>query len=161
MSNISKIVAINLVAIALVACGNSGTGNDGQTQTPAPATEPAPVAAPTPVVEPTQENLPGTYSGMLPCGDCKGVITKLQLIADGTYKVNETFDGKGEGEGAVLDSDGKWNFDPASRRVTLDPTAQDWQDRVFEAVATGALRPLDGNDVPYSTDGLHDLRVVK
>lgn len=161
MSNISKIVAITLVAIALAACGNSGTGTNDQAQAPvpAPATEPVaePVAAP--VVEPTMENLPGTYSGTLPCGDCKGVITKLELIADGSYKVNEIFDGKGEG--SMLDSDGKWSFDSASRRVTLDPTAQDWQDRVFEATGTAALRPLDGNSVPYSTEGLNDLHLVK
>ena len=157
MSNISKIVAINLVAIALVACGNSGTGNDGQTQTPAPATESAPVAAPTPVVEPTQENLPGTYSGMLPCGDCKGVITKLDLLADGTYKLNETYDGK-VGDGSVLDSTGKWAADLAAKRLTLDPAAEAWEDRTFNIVSAGHIRPLDMQGNAYSTEGLNDLR---
>lgn len=153
MHKISNIVAISVVAAALAACGNSGTGN--QAQTPAP-TAGAVMPAPAPVIEPTQENLPGTYSGTLPCGDCKGVITKLELLADGSYKVNERFDGKGEG--AVLDSDGKWNFDPASRRVTLDPSAQDWQDRAFEALTSGGLRPLDGSGAPYSIEGVNDLK---
>lgn len=157
MSKISKIVAINLVAIALVACGNNGTGTDSQAQTSAPVAESG--AAPAPVVEPTQENLPGTYSGTLPCGDCKGVITKLELLPDGTYKINETFDGKSDG--AALDSNGKWTFDPASRRVTLDPAAQDWQDRAFDALNTKSLRPLDSNGAPYSTEGLNDLKSTK
>ena len=155
MHKIREIVVINLMAVALAACGNSGGGNEAQVQ--AVSADPSAATAAVLVVEPTQENLPGTYGGTLPCGDCKGVVTKLELLADGSYKINEIFDGRSDN--AVLDSNGKWAFDPDSRRVTLDPTAQDWQDRVFETLVTGALRPLDGNGTPYSSEGVNDLRV--
>lgn len=154
MIELSKIVLVGLVAVVLVGCGNSG--NEGQEQAPAQVAAPVTV----PVAEATQQDLPGIYSGTLPCGDCKGVITKLELTTDGSYKVNEVFDGK-SGDGSTLDSDGKWTFDQASHRLTLDPTAQDWQDRQFEVVSVGVLRPLDGNGDAYSTEGANDLKLNK
>ena len=157
MSKLSKIFAINLVAIALAACGNAGNGTNDQAPAPAPATESIAVPTPATVVEPTMENLLGTYSGTLPCGDCKGVITNLELLADGTYKLNETYDGK-VGDGSVLDSAGYWAVDLTTKRLTLDPAAKAWEDRTFNIVSAGHIRPLDIQGNAYSAEGLNDLR---
>lgn len=154
MLKVGKVIAINVVAFALVACGNNST--DKQEQAGAPSTSAVNTA---PAGELTQASLPDAYSGTLPCGDCKGVVTKLNLLEDGTYTLHETFDGKEKG--GMLESKGKWALDVATRRATLDPLAQDWEDRVFEVVASGALRPLDGNGAPYSNEGLNDLQVSK
>lgn len=157
MKNIATISALTLM---LAACGdNTPTAAESPTLPPVnTADSVAPVEAPAPIVEPTQQNLPGVYAGRLPCGDCAAVVTRLELLADGSYKVNEVFDGKSDS--AALDSDGKWIFDSLTRRVTLDPTAQDWQNRTFEALNTGALRPLDANGAPYSASDVNDLKVV-
>lgn len=149
MSKLTNIVWIGLTAAALAGCGNSGGTQDRTAASSGLATAPE--------VEVTQQGLPGDYAGTLPCGDCAGVITKLELNADGGYKINEIFDGK-SGDGSTLDSDGKWTFDQASRRLTLDPAAQDWQDRQFEVVGAGILRPLDGNGSAYSVEGANDLK---
>lgn len=36
----------------------------------------------------------GNYSGSLPCGDCKGILTKLTLNADKTYQLSSQYLGK-------------------------------------------------------------------
>ncbi|MEJ1098112.1 MULTISPECIES: copper resistance protein NlpE [unclassified Pseudoxanthomonas] len=151
MLKASKVITVSIVAFALVACGNNST--DKQEQTEAPKS--ADVAPAT--VEVTQASLPGAYIGTLPCGDCKGVITKLELLADGSYKLNETYDGK-VGDGSILDSTGTWNADLASRRLKLDPAAQEWEDRTFEIVSAGHIRPLDAAGNPYSAEGGNDLK---
>ena len=162
MSQILKIATVTVIAAALAACGNTGPAPTSDPETPIPAASTDSAASTevaVPLVEPTQQNLPGVYAGRLPCGDCAAVVTKLELSGDGTYKVNEVFEGKPGG--ATLDSDGTWTFDVATRRVTLDPTAQDWQDRVFEAVNTGALRPIDARGVAYSSEGVNDLTIAR
>lgn len=153
MLRTSKVIAINVVAFALMACGNTSTDKQEQTEAPTSKVDAAPA-----VMEVNQADLPGIYSGTLPCGDCKGVITKLELLADGSYKLNEIYDGK-VGAGSVLDSTGTWNADMASKSLKLDPSAQDWQDRVFTIVGSGSLRPLDGSGIPYSSEGSNDLQL--
>lgn len=36
----------------------------------------------------------GSYSGSLPCGDCKGILTKLTVNADKTYTLSSQYLGK-------------------------------------------------------------------
>ncbi len=38
----------------------------------------------------------GNYSGSLPCGDCKGILTKLTLNGDKTYILSSQYIGKEE-----------------------------------------------------------------
>lgn len=105
------------------------------------------------------EDIPGRYTGTLPCLDCAGTSTSLELLTDGSYKISERFDGKSEG--AELDSDGKWTFVATENRIILDPTAQDWEDRHFEVLGGGRLRPLDSNGAAYSIEGTNDMLRVK
>lgn len=138
--------------LALTACKQSEV-ESGSVPASAPAQGVA--SAPSqPAV--TSEALIGIYGGALPCGDCKAVNTRLELLADGKYKVNEVFDGRVDNN--VLDSDGTWTLDSAANLLTLNPTAQDWADRVFKVKGSSVLGPLDGAGVEYSTDGVNDLR---
>lgn len=157
MSTRSKLMMMGFTVVALAACDGSAPAPESQAQIPAsdPVTTQQAAA---PVVEATEQNMLGSYAGTLPCGDCKGVITKLELSADGTYTLSEIYDGK-VGNGSVLDSSGRWTADFASKRLTLDPAAQDWEDRSFNVLSAGHIRPLDASGNAYSLDGANDLRV--
>lgn len=37
---------------------------------------------------------PGSYTGILPCADCSGIETILDIKADGNYTLDETYQGK-------------------------------------------------------------------
>lgn len=40
----------------------------------------------------------GTYTGVLPCADCSGIQTSLQLNLDLTYKLSQIYLGKNQGK---------------------------------------------------------------
>ncbi|MFP9097469.1 copper resistance protein NlpE [Flavobacterium sp. RHBU_24] len=58
----------------------------------------------------------GSYSGSLPCGDCKGILTKLTLNADNTYMLSSQYLGK---ENKPNIYKGTYNLDD-KKIVTLD-----------------------------------------
>lgn len=58
----------------------------------------------------------GSYSGSLPCGDCKGILTKLTLNADNTYALSSQYLGK---EAKPHMYKGTYNLDN-KKIVTLD-----------------------------------------
>ena len=101
------------------------------------------------------EGISGVYRGVLPCGDCKEIVTILEIADTGDYKISERFEGRAEF--AELDSAGKVLLDGDLRRVTLDPSGEGWENRVFEVTHSGGLRPLDSTGVAYSSDGVADL----
>lgn len=158
MSTLNKWVVMVFTVVALAACDGTTPAPESQASVPASAPVTAEKTAAPVVVEPTEQNMPGSYAGTLPCGDCKGVITKLELSDDGTYTLSEVYDGK-VGDGSVLDSSGRWTADFASKRLTLDPAAQAWEDRSFDVLAAGHIRPLDASGKAYSLDGANDLRI--
>ena len=45
----------------------------------------------------------GIYKGVLPCADCAGIETTLQLNSDGTYDLTQNYSGKG-----TFVETGKW-----------------------------------------------------
>lgn len=66
----------------------------------------------------------GPYQGLLPCADCAGIVTLLELTEDGHYRLNERYERRSEtpvvqsgafvwdDTGAVIALDG---FDPPRR----------------------------------------------
>jgi uncharacterized membrane protein len=50
----------------------------------------------------------GTYSGYVPCPDCPGIETYLQLKPDKSYRLEETFSGK---TGEVTVTEGNWGLE--------------------------------------------------
>lgn len=59
---------------------------------------------------------PGTYKGVLPCGDCDGIETVLTLNADMTYRLIETYQGEA---GKPASAKGIFVWDKAGQVVTL------------------------------------------
>lgn len=62
----------------------------------------------------------GTYHGQLPCADCEGIDTHLQLNRDGSYVLKEHYMGK---RGAVFQSRGKYVYIPKQHLIQLDASA--------------------------------------
>jgi uncharacterized lipoprotein NlpE involved in copper resistance len=89
-----------------------------------------------------------TWLGVLPCADCDGIQTRLQLVRDGetrTYTLEETYLGA-EGE-AVFRQEGRWIEEPVDGDAggpgyRLDPGEP--ASRRYLLRADGALDQLDG-----------------
>lgn len=93
----------------------------------------------------------GRYRGTLPCADCSGIETTLQLREDGHYTLTETYLGRGK----PFVSQGQFAWDATGRRITLDDAANR---RVFK-VEEGQLRQLDLEGHPI-TGGLAEAYVL-
>jgi len=66
--------------------------------------------------EPEKPVWMGNYSGSLPCGDCKGILTKLTLNSDMTYTLSSQYIGK---ENTPTTYKGTYNLD-GKNIITLD-----------------------------------------
>jgi heat shock protein HslJ/uncharacterized lipoprotein NlpE involved in copper resistance len=54
---------------------------------------------------------PASYEGVLPCADCTGIETRINLWEDGVYHMHETYLGTPEGDQSFY-SLGRWHADP-------------------------------------------------
>jgi len=135
-----------LAALALSACNKPAEAPAAPADAPK-AAEPAAPAEPTPA--PVAEAAPaafdaaafaGTFSGTLPCADCSGIDTQLQLKADGSYALDESYQGKKDGN---FKGDGTWTAEENGKRVRLDPNSKTEQDRLFEIASKDEIRMLD------------------
>ncbi|EIM75012.1 lipoprotein [Nitritalea halalkaliphila LW7] len=78
----------------------------------------------------------GTYKGTLPCADCAGIQTVLQISQDGTYVKQLTYEGKSE---EVFESKGTYTWNDMGNTITLE--GEDAPNQYF--VAEGMLHHLD------------------
>ncbi|MEI2454966.1 copper resistance protein NlpE [Lysobacter firmicutimachus] len=138
-----------LAALSLSACKKpdeaAPAAEAPQAAEAAPAPAPAAPAEPTLVAEAPKAGFDaaafaGTFSGTLPCADCSGIDTKIDLKADGSYTVDETYQGKKDG---AFKGDGHWAAEEDGKRLRLDPNSKSDQDRVYEVVSNDEIRLLD------------------
>ncbi|HIF9340516.1 TPA: copper resistance protein NlpE [Photobacterium damselae] len=59
---------------------------------------------------------PGSYTGILPCADCSGIETILDIKADGNYTLDETYQGKKDGH---FVSSGVFTWNKAGNTISL------------------------------------------
>lgn len=96
----------------LTACKNEEKSTDSQT-----------TAIDTTVVQTTaqheSENTAwmGKYSGVLPCGDCKGIKTEFEVKHDSTYTLTSQYLGKGVPPAIY---NGTYHFEQSKQMITLD-----------------------------------------
>ncbi|MET4727871.1 copper homeostasis protein (lipoprotein) [Lysobacter enzymogenes] len=142
-----KLLALACLAtLALSACNKPTEASKAPAETtPAPETAPAPEPAPAPAAEAAPAAFDaaafaGTFSGTLPCADCSGIDTKLALKADGSYAIDESYQGKKDGQ---FKGDGTWTAEDNGKRVRLDPNSKSDDDRLFEIVSKDEIRMLD------------------
>ncbi|UZG43414.1 copper resistance protein NlpE N-terminal domain-containing protein [Caldimonas thermodepolymerans] len=116
--------------------------------------QPASPAAPSP-----HRVVAARYVGILPCADCRGIRTDLQLYADpdgapAGYDLLQTYLGRPEGDRSFTQS-GTWRSargarqDPQALVIQLDPE-QPGRTRAFRQASPRVLRALDVNllDLP-------------
>lgn len=147
-------VGIAILAGVLASCGQE-SGRPAE-EAPPQITAAAEAPAETPV-------LLGVFEGVLPCADCPGIETRLELTrkgphwGDGTYRLTETYQGRGD----PIVSEGEWGtlrgsaVDPDATVYQLDPATPETS-RYFRADGEDALRMLDRDlnetpaDMPYT-----------
>lgn len=66
----------------------------------------------------------GIYQDTLPCDDCKGTLTWLDLKTDHSYKKSIILLGKEPIFDYTFGSTGHWKFDPAKKIVWLDSAVE-------------------------------------
>jgi copper homeostasis protein (lipoprotein) len=152
-----------LCVIALVAVGCK------REQAPAPATTEAAVPEATPAATPADtaadiatapasapvavsdsaelntKGFSGTFTGSLPCADCSGIDTTLQLAADGSYTLDETYRGK---PGGASRSDGTWTFEADNKQIRLDPNSKSGEDRLYAVTSFDRITQLGPDGKP-------------
>lgn len=111
----------------------------------APPADPALAAAAAPA-DFDMRSFAGNFSGTLPCADCAGIDTKIVLAGDGTYTMEEAYQGKSD---AAIKGDGNWTAEDGGHRLRLDPNSKSDADRLFEIVGKDEIRleDKDGNPV--------------
>lgn len=147
-----SIIALSLASIFLVACSKADNKNN-QEQTPTAASEAVAVDSAHTAENSLDWN--GTYKGVLPCADCEGIETELELNADKTYELKETYLGKGDGK--AFESKGSFQFDANKTSVIeLDKTG----DNRKYFVAEGYLKALDmeGNEITGDLADKYELK---
>jgi uncharacterized lipoprotein NlpE involved in copper resistance len=83
----------------------------------------------------------GEYKGVIPCADCEGIEVSLTLNDDLTYRMSQTYIGKG-GEPVLLEGSFKW--DEEGSNITLDGIREGAQPNKYK-VGEYRLFQLDMN----------------
>ena len=133
-----SIIAISLASLVLAACSKT-ENKKVEEQTPA-TTEAVSESTVADTAHTTENALDwnGTYKGILPCADCEGIKTELELNSDKTYEIKETYLGKGDGK--PFESKGSFQFDNKNSSIIELDKAGDSR-KYF--VAEGYLKALD------------------
>lgn len=81
----------------------------------------------------------GTYYGVLPCADCEGIKTTLQLLPGQEYVLSYTYEGKEPKD--YYERKGTWSWEENNTTITLDNKDKPNQYKIVE----NALIHLDSN----------------
>ena len=99
------------LTLSLASCNSAGKANDNA-EAPTDSTVAVAEAQP----ESAAFDKAGVYTGVIPCADCGGIETTLELRADGTYSLTEIYKDKKDGR---FESSGKFQWDAAASCITV------------------------------------------
>ena len=122
------------------------------------ATTPAEVAPATAPVADTAldtKAFAGNFSGTLPCADCPGIDTTLELHTDGTFMLMEAYQER-KVDPAMLE--GTWTAEENGSRIRLDPDSKSEQDRLYTVNSHDQVTPLGSDGTPAATGVDSSLR---
>lgn len=129
--NVLLVVALLSVALLGSGCMTEGSGRRVASQ---------------PTVHTSRNSLDwaGAYEGTLPCADCPGIRTRIELAQDDTYVLSMQYLDR---EAAPRTTRGVLEWDAAGRTIQLQGAAgTPWRFQVIE----GGLAPLDGQGQPIT-----------
>jgi heat shock protein HslJ/uncharacterized lipoprotein NlpE involved in copper resistance len=95
--------------------------------------------------------LPATYKGTMPCADCPGIATTLNLRADSIFVLRSVYMDRDGDPHVDL---GRWSVD-SDHRLTLRSGTE--VPRMFSIVDAGTLRQLDLQGQPIASTLNYDL----
>jgi len=95
--------------------------------------------------------LPATYKGTMPCADCPGIATTLNLRADSIFVLRSVYMNR-EGDPHV--DLGRWSVDSNHRLILRSGTETP---RMFSIVDAGTVRQLDLQGQPIASTLNYDL----
>lgn len=101
----------------------------------------------------TLDDLPASFTGLLPCDDCAGIRQHLMLLPDGTYLSSKTFMRTGHDE--VYYDVGSWAPSSDGGRVVLRGASERADQLLVRNDAT--LRRLDADGRPVEPVPANDL----
>lgn len=140
-----------LAVLGLAACGQE----PAEPATPAPA-ESVAAPAPQPELVPSgataagsfdQKGFAGTFEGTLPCADCPGIDTSLELRADGSYAITERY----QERPASNSGDGTWTVEDQDRTIRLDPNSKSEPDRLYRIESPDRIVQLGADGQPIDS----------
>ena len=117
----------------------------------APATEPASIAGPAL----DTKAFAGNFSGTLPCADCPGIDTTLELHTDGTFMLMETYQER-KAEPGMLE--GTWTAEEEGSRIRLDPNSKSEQDRLYAVDSHDQITSLGSDGTPAASGVASSLK---
>lgn len=84
----------------------------------------------------------GIYSGVLPCADCGGIQTSLELSRDGSFKLNQVYWGKDESD---FENSGKFVWNKDGNAITIGEGERMMKFQVGENMLT--MLDREGNKI--------------
>ena len=152
MSRSIPLLLAALAAFALAGCDRDSAPADRAADAPVEADAGEAGTAP------AADDFDRTWLGVLPCADCDGIQTRLQLRRDGgrqTYALEETYLGA-DGE-AVFTQAGQWlREDGDDGAFRLDPDSP--ASRRYALRPDGSLDQLDRRGEPLQPEGQYRLQ---
>ncbi len=116
-----RLLSSVLLAIALTACGTPDAPRITDATNDRTATS-EPVPVPVPVQPPDGHNSrnaldwAGVYAGIVPCADCPGIYTRVELTQDERFRRSVEYLERG---GSPFADEGRFVWDDAGARITL------------------------------------------
>ncbi|MCU4413931.1 copper resistance protein NlpE N-terminal domain-containing protein [Acinetobacter sp. WU_MDCI_Axc73] len=156
-----SLIAIAIASTLLVACSKKENQTETTTSTAeqtAVTSAPAETATAVDTAHTAENSLDwaGDYKGKLPCADCEGIKTELELNNDKTFELKETYLG-GKSDGKPNVTKGSFKFDEKKPSVIILDTQPDKR-QFFIGENTATALDLEGNKI----DGaMADLYVLK
>jgi uncharacterized lipoprotein NlpE involved in copper resistance len=88
----------------------------------------------------------GIYRGILPCADCDGLLTEIQLNNDGTYTLNRRYLGKADEQS--FKTEGTFAWDDSGGRITLSVNNQPDNSEQYRVGENKLIKlDVDGNPI--------------
>lgn len=150
--NRKHLTTLSLVAlVALAGCKrDTAAAPDAMPAAEPPPTASAPVAEHVVAAETALDTraFAGNFSGTLPCADCPGIDTMLELRPDGGFMLMEAYQARKAAPGML---EGTWTAEENGSRIRLDPNSKREQDRLYAVTSHDRITQLGSDGTPAAT----------